>query len=99
MRGEGDRVVTDTTRGTGHQHGLLSGHVQHVQRLVGGQGVEGVRRGCGRVDAGRVDYELTALGVSLLPVMQAIHDWAEAHMARVRAAREAYDAEGASESA
>ncbi|MEV0143563.1 MULTISPECIES: helix-turn-helix domain-containing protein [unclassified Nonomuraea] len=40
----------------------------------------------------RVDYELTPLGRSLLPVMQAIKQWAEANIEQVTAAREAYDA-------
>src|SRR6476619_7713017 len=39
----------------------------------------------------RVDYELTALGRTLLPVMVGIKDWAEAHMDEVNAAREVYD--------
>ncbi|RJO75194.1 transcriptional regulator [Nocardia panacis] len=38
----------------------------------------------------RVDYELTPLGQSLLPVMQAIKGWAEEHMDEVEAARTAY---------
>ncbi|MEU1204399.1 helix-turn-helix domain-containing protein [Nocardia sp. NPDC005825] len=42
----------------------------------------------------RVDYELTALGQSLLPVMRAIKDWAETHIEDVLAARESYDAAG-----
>ncbi len=40
----------------------------------------------------RVDYELTPLGRSLLPVMRAIKDWAEQHMDEVEAARTAYGA-------
>jgi DNA-binding HxlR family transcriptional regulator len=40
----------------------------------------------------RVDYELTELGMSLLPVTQAIKRWAEANIERVEAARAAYDA-------
>ena len=40
----------------------------------------------------RVDYELTALGRTLLPVMLAIKQWAENHMDDVSAARERYDA-------
>jgi DNA-binding HxlR family transcriptional regulator len=40
----------------------------------------------------RVDYRLTPLGASLLPVVQAIKDWAEQHMDRVLAARERFDA-------
>jgi len=40
----------------------------------------------------RVDYELTGLGVSLLPVLRAIKEWAELHMADVGAARADYDA-------
>ncbi|WP_327287936.1 winged helix-turn-helix transcriptional regulator [Streptomyces sp. NBC_01198] len=40
----------------------------------------------------RVEYELTALGRLLLPVMCAIKGWAEEHMDEVRAARVAYDA-------
>jgi DNA-binding HxlR family transcriptional regulator len=39
----------------------------------------------------RVDYELTALGRTLLPVMVGINDWAEAHMDEVNGAREVYD--------
>jgi DNA-binding HxlR family transcriptional regulator len=42
----------------------------------------------------RVDYELTALGVSLLPVLRAIKDWAELHMPDVVAARADYDRVG-----
>ena len=41
----------------------------------------------------RVDYELTDLGRSLLPVMRAIKDWAEAHMDDVLLARSRYDME------
>jgi DNA-binding HxlR family transcriptional regulator len=40
----------------------------------------------------RVDYELTSLGVDLLPLMQAIKRWAEANMDRVIDARDTYDA-------
>src|SRR5262245_47283138 len=39
----------------------------------------------------RVDYRLTDLGRSLLPVMAAVHDWAELHMREVNTAREDYD--------
>ena len=39
----------------------------------------------------RVDYRLTDLGRSLLPVMAAVQDWAEHHMREVNAAREVYD--------
>ncbi|MVU77863.1 ArsR family transcriptional regulator [Nocardia sp. ET3-3] len=39
----------------------------------------------------RVDYELTELGRSLLPVMQAIKSWAETHIEDVLAARAGYD--------
>ncbi|MFC6373509.1 winged helix-turn-helix transcriptional regulator [Nonomuraea thailandensis] len=39
----------------------------------------------------RVDYALTPLGVSLLPVMRAIKDWAETHIERVAVARDTYD--------
>lgn len=40
----------------------------------------------------RVDYELTPLGESLLPLMRAIKAWAEANMDSVLAARAAADA-------
>jgi DNA-binding HxlR family transcriptional regulator len=40
----------------------------------------------------RVDYELTALGRSLLPVLQAVKDWSEAHIEQILDAREQYDA-------
>ncbi|MER7177766.1 winged helix-turn-helix transcriptional regulator [Streptomyces mesophilus] len=39
----------------------------------------------------RVDYELTPLGRSLLPVMTAIKAWAETHIEEVRTARTDYD--------
>ncbi|MFC3998393.1 winged helix-turn-helix transcriptional regulator [Nocardiopsis sediminis] len=39
----------------------------------------------------RVDYALTPLGRSLLPVMDAVHDWAEQNIARIDDAREEYD--------
>ncbi|MFE6862676.1 winged helix-turn-helix transcriptional regulator [Nocardia sp. NPDC057668] len=39
----------------------------------------------------RVDYELTDLGRSLLPVMHAIKSWAEHHMDEVHTARTRYD--------
>ncbi|MYR43300.1 helix-turn-helix domain-containing protein [Streptomyces sp. SID5910] len=39
----------------------------------------------------RVEYALTPLGRTLLPVMRAIKDWAEEHMDEVHAARAAYD--------
>jgi DNA-binding HxlR family transcriptional regulator len=43
----------------------------------------------------RVDYELTPLGRSLLPVVRAIKDWAELHMGDVTSARDGYDEAGA----
>jgi DNA-binding HxlR family transcriptional regulator len=39
----------------------------------------------------RVDYALTSLGKSLLPIMRAIKDWAESHIEEVRAAQQSYD--------
>jgi DNA-binding HxlR family transcriptional regulator len=39
----------------------------------------------------RVDYSLTPLGVSLLPVMQSIKHWSETHIEEVEAAQLAYD--------
>jgi DNA-binding HxlR family transcriptional regulator len=39
----------------------------------------------------RVDYELTNLGTSLLPVMRAIKLWAEANIEAVESARATYD--------
>ena len=41
----------------------------------------------------RVDYALTPLGADLRGVVQQIKNWAEANMASVEAARQAYDAE------
>ena len=40
----------------------------------------------------RTDYELTALGHSLMPVLGALKEWAEEHMAEVETARTTYDA-------
>jgi DNA-binding HxlR family transcriptional regulator len=39
----------------------------------------------------RVDYALTPLGASLLPLMRSIKDWAESHIEDVRAAQQSYD--------
>ncbi len=39
----------------------------------------------------RVDYELTALGETLLPVQRAIKYWAETHIEQVASARANYD--------
>jgi DNA-binding HxlR family transcriptional regulator len=39
----------------------------------------------------RVDYELTPLGMSLMPLIASIKDWAEIHMDEVSAARSDYD--------
>jgi DNA-binding HxlR family transcriptional regulator len=39
----------------------------------------------------RVDYELTSLGRSVIPVVRAIKDWAESNIEAVHAARDAYD--------
>jgi DNA-binding HxlR family transcriptional regulator len=39
----------------------------------------------------RVDYTLTDLGTSLLPVTRALKAWAEAHIAEIDAARAHYD--------
>jgi DNA-binding HxlR family transcriptional regulator len=39
----------------------------------------------------RVDYALTPLGESLLPVMRAIKEWAESHIEEVWAAQRRYD--------
>src|ERR671936_2113835 len=40
----------------------------------------------------RVDYELTALGESMLPVVAAIKAWAESHIEEIQAARRSYAA-------
>ncbi len=50
-----------------------------------------VSRTVGVGDPPRVDYALTPLGVSLLPVQLAVKAWAESHIAEVHAARSAYD--------
>jgi DNA-binding HxlR family transcriptional regulator len=39
----------------------------------------------------RVDYELTSLGCTLLPVVRAIKAWSAGHIAEIRTARTAYD--------
>ena len=39
----------------------------------------------------RVDYQLSPLGRTLLPVVRAIKDWSETHIREVHAARVAYD--------
>jgi DNA-binding HxlR family transcriptional regulator len=39
----------------------------------------------------RVDYELTPLGDSLMPVLRALKEWSEAHITEIMAARDAYE--------
>src|SRR4051794_18693869 len=39
----------------------------------------------------RVDYQLTRLGETILPVVAAIKQWSEAHIHEIHAARAAYD--------
>jgi DNA-binding HxlR family transcriptional regulator len=39
----------------------------------------------------RVDYELTALGHTLLPVVAAIKNWSETHIQEIHAARASYE--------
>jgi DNA-binding HxlR family transcriptional regulator len=39
----------------------------------------------------RVDYRLTPLGRTLLPVVRAIKEWSETHISEVHAARATYD--------
>ena len=39
----------------------------------------------------RVDYQLSPLGRTLLPVVRAIKDWSETHISEVHAARVTYD--------
>ena len=43
----------------------------------------------------RVDYELTPLGGTLMPLIAAIKSWAETHMPEVQTARSVYDATSA----
>ena len=40
----------------------------------------------------RVDYELTDLGLTLLPVLRAVKNWSETHILEIQTARDAYDA-------
>jgi DNA-binding HxlR family transcriptional regulator len=44
----------------------------------------------------RVDYQLTPLGDSLIPVVDAIKTWAEEHIGEIEASRAAYDRKAAS---
>ena len=39
----------------------------------------------------RVDYQLTGLGETILPVVTAIKQWSEAHIEAIHAARDDYD--------
>jgi DNA-binding HxlR family transcriptional regulator len=39
----------------------------------------------------RVDYRLTALGRTILPVVGAIKHWSESHIHQIHAARTAYN--------
>jgi DNA-binding HxlR family transcriptional regulator len=43
----------------------------------------------------RVDYELTELGLTLLPVLRAVKQWSEAHFPEIELARNEYDARAA----
>ncbi|WP_319451028.1 MULTISPECIES: helix-turn-helix domain-containing protein [unclassified Mycobacterium] len=39
----------------------------------------------------RVDYEITALGRTILPVVEAVKQWSESHIVEIHSARAAYD--------
>lgn len=39
----------------------------------------------------RVDYQLTALGRTVLPIVSAIKQWSETHIDEIHSARTAYD--------
>ncbi|MFH8567776.1 winged helix-turn-helix transcriptional regulator [Streptomyces sp. NPDC017993] len=39
----------------------------------------------------RVEYEISDLGRTLVPVFRTLHDWSGAHLPQVAAARRAYD--------
>jgi DNA-binding HxlR family transcriptional regulator len=39
----------------------------------------------------RVDYELTKLGWTLVPILGAVKDWSETHIGQIMAARDAYE--------
>lgn len=41
----------------------------------------------------RVDYALTELGATLVPVLRALKDWSETHIEQVLDARGRYDAD------
>ncbi|MEV8512334.1 helix-turn-helix domain-containing protein [Dactylosporangium sp. NPDC051484] len=43
----------------------------------------------------RVDYELTPLGHSLVPILVALKSWSETHIGQILQAREDYDAAAA----
>lgn len=43
----------------------------------------------------RVDYQLTPLGESLMPAVNAIKTWAEEHITQIEASRTAYDQKAA----
>jgi DNA-binding HxlR family transcriptional regulator len=47
----------------------------------------------------RVDYALTPLGRSLVPVLRALKDWSETHIEEIFTARDEFDARDASRSA
>jgi DNA-binding HxlR family transcriptional regulator len=40
----------------------------------------------------RVDYELTGLGWTLVPILGAVKNWSETHIGQIMAARDAYQA-------
>jgi DNA-binding HxlR family transcriptional regulator len=44
----------------------------------------------------RVDYELTALGLDVLPILAALKAWSEEHITQILQARDSYDAAQAS---
>lgn len=46
----------------------------------------------GEAGAVRFDYELTAIGRGLLPILGAVKEWSERHIEEVMCSRDAYDA-------
>jgi len=97
----GDRwvsLILNQLSGGPRRHGELARAVAGASQKMLTQTLRGLERDglVARSESGtaarRVEYRLTALGESLMPVMTAVTVWAERHIDEVDAARSAFDA-------
>lgn len=90
-------LLVITLAGGPRRHGQLRTHVAGISQKMLTQTLRELERDglvTRTVTASvpvRVDYALTPLGQSLVPVLSALKDWSEAHIEELLGARDTYD--------